>query len=101
VQRRNLVKADDDILDGFRLDEVSDSRVTAGAERLMLGIVEDLVDESLQYEMELVISNLGDWLTQVRWCNETLGVTYNKVIAHGGRIWLHEQTQPSTLNKGQ
>ncbi len=64
VQRRNLVKADDDLLDGFRLDEASDSRVTASAQRLVLGVVEDLVDESLQYEMELIISNLGDCLTK-------------------------------------
>ena len=61
MQCRNLVKTDDDLLDGFRLDEASDNRVTADAERLVLGVVEDLVDESLQYEMELIISNLGDW----------------------------------------
>ena len=63
MQCRNLVKADDDFLDSFRLDEARDNRVTANAERLVFGVVEDLIDESLQYEMELVVSNLGDWLT--------------------------------------
>lgn len=60
MQCRNIVKADDDILDCFRLDEASDSHVAAGAERLVLGFVEDLFDETGQYEMELVIGNLGN-----------------------------------------
>lgn len=64
VQCRNVVKADDDLIDGFRFDEASDSRATTSAQRLVLGVVEDLVDESLQYEMELIISNLGDWLAK-------------------------------------
>jgi len=41
----DLVKADNNLLHGFRFSEVSDSGITAGAERLMLGRVEDLVDE--------------------------------------------------------
>ena len=60
MQCRNLVKAGDNLLDGFRVDEASNSRVTTDAERLVLGVGEDLVDERLQYEMELIISNLGD-----------------------------------------
>ena len=73
MEVRDLVKADDEFPDGFRFDEVSDSSVTGGAERLMLGFVEDLADERLQYEKELVIGNFRDWLTQVRRYRQMLG----------------------------
>jgi len=73
MERRDLVKAGDNLLDGFCFDEVSDSGITAGAERLVLRLVEDLVDERFQYEKELVIRNLGDWLNQVSRRRHRLG----------------------------
>ena len=73
MEVRDLVKADDEFPDGFRFDEVSDGSVPAGAERFMLGFVEDLADERLQYNKELIIGNFGDWLTQVRRSRRRLG----------------------------
>lgn len=60
MEGSNIVKADDEFPDSFRFDEVSDRSDTAGAERLMFGVVEDLDNERFQYERELVIGNLGD-----------------------------------------
>jgi len=60
MEGRDLVEAGDKVPDRFCFDEASDGSGTAGAERLVLGFVEDLVDERLQFEKELVIGNLGD-----------------------------------------
>jgi hypothetical protein len=60
VKDCDLVKAGYDLPDCFSLDEAGDNCGTARAERLVLNLVEDLVDERFQYEMELVIGNFGD-----------------------------------------
>lgn len=60
MQGRGIVKADDNLPDSLCCDKASDGGVTASTERLMLGFAEELIDERLQYGMELAICNLGD-----------------------------------------